>query len=87
MWFLSDLWVDGTASSTLVCGAREGLNVYSASADGSPVTRCVGGYGSHWVPGKAPEMILGGPLGRHDWTQLQSRGLRTKSQDCFRVHG
>ena len=28
MWFLSDLWVDGTASSTLVCGAQEGLNVY-----------------------------------------------------------
>lgn len=33
----------------------------SGSADGRPVTRCVDGYGSHWVPGKTPEMTLGGP--------------------------
>ena len=72
MWFLSDLWVDGTASSTL---AREGLNVYSASADGSPVTRCVGGYGSHWVLDKQDWVgswgclkILDGQLG--GWGKL-----------------
>lgn len=31
----------------------------SGSADGRPVTRCVCGYGSRWVPGKAPEMTPG----------------------------
>lgn len=56
----------------------------SGSADGRPVTRCVCGYGSHCVPGKAPEMTLGGRPGRHDWTQLQSRGLRTESRTASR---
>ena len=70
-WILSGLWVDRNASSILFSSIALGQMFTSGSTIGSslsgPIARCVDGYVSHQVSGRASIWSLDGSLGGQDW--------------------